>query len=102
MKKILLLCSGGMSTSMIVKKMKESAKNKNLEVEIDAVSTARFYELLDDYDIFLLGPQVKFQKAEFQAKAKEKNKPLDVMDFKDYGTMNGEKILDFALNLKVE
>ena len=62
----------------------------------------RFYELLDSYDIFLLGPQVKYQKAELQAKAKEKNKPLDVIDFKDYGMMNGEKILDFALNLKVE
>lgn len=102
MKKILLLCAAGMSTSMIVKKMKESAEKRNIEAEIEAVSTARFYELLDSYDIFLLGPQVKFQKAEFQAKAKEKNKPLDVIDFKDYGMMNGEKILDFALNLKVE
>ena len=45
---------------------------------------------------------MKYQKAELQAKAKEKNKPLDVIDFKDYGMMNGEKILDFALNLKVE
>lgn len=84
------------------KKMKESAEKRNIEAEIEAVSTARFYELLDSYDIFLLGPQVKYQKAELQAKAKEKNKPLDVIDFKDYGMMNGEKILDFALNLKVE
>ena len=67
-----------------------------------AVGTAKFYELLDKYDVFLLGPQIKFQKSEFQAKAKEKNKPLDVIDFKDYGMMNGEKILDFAMNLKVE
>lgn len=102
MKKILLLCSAGMSTSMLVKKMKESAEKRNIEVEIEAVSTAKFYELLDNYDIFLLGPQVKYQKAELQAKAKEKNKPLDVIDFKDYGMMNGEKILYFALNLKVE
>ena len=81
---------------MLVKKMKESAEKRNIEAEIEAVSTARFYELLDSYDIFLLGPQVKYQKAELQAK------PLDVIDFKDYGMMNGEKILDFALNLKVE
>lgn len=102
MKKILLLCSAGMSTSILVKKMKEAAEKKNIEAQIDSVSTAKFYELLDSYDIFLLGPQVKLHKAEFQAKAKEKNKPLDVIDFKDYGTMNGDKILDFALNLKVE
>ena len=102
MTKILLLCSAGMSTSMVVKKMKEAAAKRNIDVEIEAVATARSYELLDSYDVFLLGPQVKFQKAEFQAKAKEKNKPLDVIDFKDYGTMNGDKILDFALNLKVQ
>ncbi len=100
MTKILLLCSAGMSTSMVVKKMQEAATKKGIEVEIDAVPTARFHELLDSYDIFLLGPQVKFQKADFEAKAKEKNKPLDVIDFKDYGMMNGEKILDFALSLK--
>lgn len=102
MTKILLLCSAGMSTSIVVKKMKESAAKRNIEVEIEAVSTARFNELLDSYDVFLLGPQVKFQLKDFQAKAKEKNKPLDVIDFKDYGMMNGEKILDFALNLKVQ
>ena len=47
MTKILLLCSAGMSTSMVVKKMKESAAKRNIEVEIEAVSTARFNELLD-------------------------------------------------------
>lgn len=102
MKKILLLCSAGMSTSMVIKKMKESADRKNIEVEIEAVSSSRFYELLDSYDIFLLGPQIKFQKKEFYEAAKEKNKPLDVIDFKDYGTLNGDKILDFALDLKVK
>lgn len=102
MKKILLLCAAGMSTSILVKKMKEAAEKRNIDAEIEAVSTVRFYELLDSYDVFLLGPQVKFQKAELQAKAKEHNKPLDVIDFKDYGMMNGDKVLDFALNLKVE
>ena len=47
MKKILLLCSAGMSTSILVKKMKESAEKRNIEAEIEAVSTAKFYELLD-------------------------------------------------------
>ena len=101
MKKILLLCTLGMSTSMLVKKMRDAAKSRNIEVEIAAVRLGRFDELLDSYDVFLLGPQVKFQKAEFQAKAREKNKPLDVIDIKDYGMMNGENVLDFALNLTV-
>lgn len=99
MKKILLLCSAGMSTSMIVQKMTNSAKNKGIDVEVRAVSVAEFYDLVDSYDIFLLGPQIKYQKDDLQKLAKEKNKPLDVIDFRDYGLLDGEKILDFALSL---
>ena len=59
MKKILLLCDAGMSTSLMVKKMKEAAEKKGIETEIAAVSIAKFEENLDNYDVFLLGPQVK-------------------------------------------
>ena len=38
-------------------------------------------------------------KDELVKKANAKGKPLDVIDFKDYGKMDGAKILDFALNL---
>ena len=54
MKKILLLCDAGMSTSLMVKKMKEAADKKGIETEIAAVSIAKFEENLDNYDVFLL------------------------------------------------
>ena len=85
MKKILLLCSAGMSTSMIVKKMQDKAKADNIDAEIEAASVSRFDELIDNYDIFLLGPQVKYLKNDLVKKANSKGKPLDVIDFKDYG-----------------
>lgn len=56
MKKILLLCSAGMSTSMVVKKMKEAAVEKNIEIEIQAVGLELFSDYLNSYDLFLLGP----------------------------------------------
>ncbi|MEI0603115.1 PTS sugar transporter subunit IIB [Brachyspira alvinipulli] len=99
MKKILLLCSAGMSTSMIVKKMQDKAKADNIDAEIEAASVSRFDELIDNYDIFLLGPQVKYLKTDLVKKANSKGKVLDVIDFKDYGKMDGAKILEFALGL---
>ena len=36
MKKILLVCSAGMSTSMLVKKMQETADKENKDYEIEA------------------------------------------------------------------
>ena len=35
--KILLVCAAGMSTSLLVNKMKEEVKNRNLEAEIWAI-----------------------------------------------------------------
>ena len=99
MKKILLLCDAGMSTSIIVKKMKEAALSKNIEVEIKAVGIGSFEENLDYYDVFLLGPQVKFRKNELSKIAETKNKKVEVINSMDYGMMKGESILNFAIEL---
>ena len=40
MKKILLVCSAGMSTSLLVTKMKEAAKQMGEEIEIQALPIA--------------------------------------------------------------
>ena len=40
MKKILLVCSAGMSTSLLVSKMKASAENQKIECEINATAEA--------------------------------------------------------------
>ena len=45
MKKILLLCAAGMSTSMVVKKMREAAAQQGLEIHIEAHSV----ETIQDY-----------------------------------------------------
>ena len=37
MKKILLVCSAGMSTSLLVNKMKSASQDMNVEVEIEAL-----------------------------------------------------------------
>lgn len=99
MKKILLLCSAGMSTSMVVKKMKESAATKNIEAQIEAVGLEQFHDKLGEYDVFLLGPQVRFKKAELSKIAETVGKKVEVINSVDYGMMRGDKILDFALDL---
>lgn len=46
MKKIYLFCNAGMSTSMLVNKMKEAAKSKNINVEIEAYPVATIEKYL--------------------------------------------------------
>lgn len=99
MKKILLLCQAGMSTSLLVKKMTEAAQKKGIEAEIKAVGLEKFQENIDQYDVFLLGPQVKYKKAELEKIAAEVGKKVEVINTVDYGMMRGDKVLDFALGL---
>ena len=47
----------------------------------------------------LLGPQVRFMKADFEKRLEPKGIPLDVINMADYGMMNGEKVLDQAITL---
>ena len=50
-------------------------------------------------DVLLLGPQVRFMKSQFETKLADKGIPVDVIDMKDYGMMNGEAVLGTALSL---
>lgn len=97
MTKILLCCAAGMSTSMVVKKMRESAVIKGINVQIDAVGLEDFDSHLSDYDCFLLGPQIKYKLNDFKAKADQVGKPIAVINQMDYGMLKGDKILADAL-----
>ncbi|MGN1013744.1 MAG: PTS sugar transporter subunit IIB [Butyricicoccus sp.] len=98
MKKILLACNAGMSTSMLVQKMRAAAKELNVDADINALSLTEAMDRIDDVDVVLLGPQVKFQLASVK-KAAAGRTPVDVIDMRDYGMMNGKKVLKFALDL---
>ena len=55
----------------------------------------------NEVDVVLLGPQVRFQKPEIEAVAQGKM-PVAVIEMKDYGTMNGQAVLEFAMKLLQE
>lgn len=97
MKKIFLCCAAGMSTSMVVNKMKQAAMQKGIAAEIIAVAMEEFDNTLPKYDCCLLGPQIKYKFDEFKKKADAAIKPIAVINSMDYGMMRGDKILADAL-----
>ena len=98
MKNILLVCAAGMSTSLLVNKMKAAAKDRGLEIEINALPVSECSSVIDKVDIVLLGPQVRFQKPQIEAMANGRI-PVEVIDMRFYGTMNGKGVLESALEL---
>lgn len=96
MKKILLVCAAGMSTSLLVNKMKQAAKEIGIEVSIDALPVSECSSVIGEVDIVLLGPQVRFQKPQVD-KLADGRIPVEVIDMRLYGTMNGKAILENTL-----
>lgn len=94
-----LFCDQGISTSVLVTKMRKTAQKLGKEVEIQAFPTFEMEKQLDGADCALLGPQVGYLKNKMAKLCAEKNVPLDVIPAEDYGAGDGEKILEFAESL---
>lgn len=100
-KTIMLICAAGMSTSLLVSKMKKAAQERGIDADIFANSANEADEVLasKDVDVLLLGPQVRFMKAQFEKKVEGTGIPVDIISMQDYGMVNGEKVLQTALDL---
>lgn len=97
--KIYLVCNAGMSTSILVQRMQKAAEKQNLkDVEIEAFSVEILDERADMADVVFLGPQIRHMLEEVK-KIVAGRCPVEVIDMKDYGTINGQKVLEKALKL---
>ena len=69
--RIMLCCASGMSTSLLVEKMKKAALEQGI------------------------GPQVRYAQRKIESEAP--GVPVAHIDMKDYGMMNGQSVLKQAL-----
>lgn len=97
--KIMLACSAGMSTSILVGKMRETAEKHGIKAEIWAIPESELSSKIDTCDVLLLGPQVRFILPRAEELAKPLGIPVEVIDMKYYGVCNGAAVLKQALNM---
>ncbi|MDN9011503.1 PTS sugar transporter subunit IIB [Brevibacillus laterosporus] len=97
---IVLCCSAGMSTSLLVTRMEEAAKEQGIEAKIWAISADDMRDNWDKAEVVLLGPQIRYKLAEFKKEGEARNIPVDVINPVDYGMVNGQKVLEAALHMK--
>lgn len=102
MKNIILVCAAGMSTSLLVNKMKSVAAEAGKEVHIEAMPANIFATYQEPVDVLLLGPQISYMYEEMKAQYEPKGIKVSVIDMMDYGMMNGKKVLDDAYRMMGE
>lgn len=97
--KIILVCSAGMSTSMLVNKMKSSAEERGMEADVSAVAESQLKNNLDNLDVVLIGPQVRYLEKKIREQLGPKGIKVDIIDQMAYGMIKGDKVLDQAIEL---
>jgi cellobiose PTS system EIIB component len=96
---ILLCCAAGMSTSLLVTKMEKAAVEQGIECKIWAESADAVKKHIDDADVLLLGPQVRYLLPQMKKLGEEKNIPVDAINPIHYGMCNGPEVLKTAVAL---
>lgn len=96
--RIMLACSVGMSTSILVAKMEEAAKAQGKDYTIWAVDQTQIEPQLGNFDVLLLGPQVRHILKKV-SKIVEGKAPVDVINPVAYGRCDGAAVLKQAEEL---
>lgn len=94
-KRIFLFCSAGMSTSLLVSKMRLHAEKYDVPVHIEAFSEALVAEKGPQADVVLLGPQIAYMQDDIRRQLP--GQPVEVIDNQLYGKIDGLGVLKAAV-----
>ena len=83
MKKVVLVCNGGLSTSIMAKKLNDMGGN---DYDVYAYGEQEYEEHLDGVDCVLIGPQIRYLLGN--------DVPVEVIEPRTYGTMNVAKVVE--------
>lgn len=95
MKKILLVCNAGMSTSILAKRMCDAGQG---EYEVNAYGETEYLSHLDGVDCILIGPQIRYLLDSIN-KSVNNEIPVASIDTRTYGKMDGAAALKLAKSL---
>ena len=85
--KIVVFCNAGMSSGLIVNKMKHAADPGD---EVAAYQSSKMDEELPHADAVLLSPALRFMLKTTKEKCAKLGIPCDVIDMRAYGRADGE------------
>lgn len=95
--KIAILCSAGISTSILLKKIQEEVQKEKLSYEIEAYAVCEAVQAGSNCDIILLTPQVRFNLEKIKQLFPKHT--IALMAQKDFDQADGKAILTQIKNL---
>lgn len=84
----MLICNAGMSTGILAKKIQAASENT---VEVSAYSESEYKDYLEDIDLVLIGPQIRFLLPQIEAAV---DVPVQSISPVKYGMMDGKGVYE--------
>src|SRR6266487_6156916 len=78
--RVLIVCSWGMSTSLLVDSMLAAAKERNYELTVEALSAGEYAEKVDVCDVVLIAPQIRHLPKSIEKLAASVGKPVAMIE----------------------
>jgi PTS system cellobiose-specific IIB component len=97
--RVLIVCSWGMSTSLLVESMLEEAGKEGIELSVEALSAGEYAGRVEECDVVLIAPQIRHLRKSIEKLAASEHKPVALIEPFHYATMNGRAVLQQTLRL---
>ena len=97
--RVLIVCSWGMSTSLLVDSMLEAAAEIKYAVSVEAFSAGEYAGQIEKCDIVLIAPQIRHLRKSIEKLAASAGKPVALIEPFHYATMNGKAVLEQVLHM---
>ena len=98
MKKLLLACTAGMSTRLLIQRLCKEVSDRALPIELEALPLSEALDRAPSADAVLLGPQIGYALGEMERSVHGRI-PVDVISMRDYGHLNAKGIIDHAMEM---
>ena len=95
MKEILLVCGTGASSGFMAKNIRLAAKAQGLDLNVKARGDAEVEEYIEDIDLLLVGPHLKYMLNDLKEIADPYDVPVAIIPEEAYGALDGDAVLEF-------
>ncbi|MED1143858.1 PTS sugar transporter subunit IIB [Bacillus paralicheniformis] len=99
MTQVLLICGAGASSGFMANAIRKASKKRGLEMSVQARSESQLSEYLNEIDVLLIGPHLKYMEDEIKERVKEYQIKVSVIPQSIYGLLDGNKACDHIVNL---
>ncbi len=95
--KILIVCGAGVSSTFVALRIRRTAVDRDLDLEVSAGSESDLPDALDGVDVLLVGPHLAARFDEFTAQAERAGAGCALLPNTIFTERDGNEALDAAL-----